>query len=219
VTTPRPTGVVPSSEQAAQLWTIADLAQRERWARDAQDWALLEESYYPQSRIFLTWFDGPAAEFVAASRAMAQVPGGHATHDLGPTLVDVNGDRALADTRCAILFRREFEGVACELTAYCRHVSRVEREDGRWRLRTLVGVYEKNTLAPVVPGTAPRLDLDRLATYRRSYDFQAYHRAQSGHTVHHDRPGVDRPDLMERLVEADRQWLSGADVELGVAAP
>lgn len=212
-------GDLPTAARSADVAAIVDLAQRERWARDVQDWESLEKSYYPESRIFLSWFDGPAAEFVAASKAMAAVAGGHAVHDLGPTLVELVGDRALADTRCAILFRRHFEGVECDMTAYCRHVSRVEKRDGRWRLRSLVGVYEKNTIVPVIPGKAPALDLDRLATYRRSYDFQCYHRAQGGHPVNDDRPGVDRPDLIAALVEADRAWLAGGDVPLGVGSP
>lgn len=87
---------------------------------------------------------------------MGEEPGGHAVHVLGPTLVHVNGNRALADTGCTILMRRAVGGVECDLTSYCRHHSRVERHGNGWRLRTLVGVYENNTLAPVVPAGSRR---------------------------------------------------------------
>jgi hypothetical protein len=195
---------------------IAELAQAERRARDDKDWQLMLDCYHADSRIFLSWIDGMAAEFVAASRRMAERPGGHALHQNGFTLVRLEGNRALADTPCAILMRRLFDGVECDLTGYCRHRSRVERRDGRWRLRSLVGVYEKNTLVPVLPGTAPKLDEQRLAGYRPSYNFQCYHREQEGNTPFSDRPGLDRPDLVTALEAADRAWLSGADVALGV---
>jgi hypothetical protein len=202
--------------ELADKFLIAELAQRERRARDDKDWQLMLDSYHAESRIFLSWIDGPAARFVAASRRMAERPGGHALHQNGVTLVQLNGDRALADTPCAILMRRRFDGVECDLTGYCRHRSRVERRDGRWRLRSLVGVYDKNTLVPVLPGTAPKLDGERLAGYRPSYNFQCYHREQEGNAAFADRPGRDRPDLVEALEAADRAWLSGRDVPLGV---
>lgn len=196
---------------------IADLAQIERVARDRRQWQLMADCYHPDgSRVFLSWFDGDAATFIAASKAMGEEPGGHVVHSLGPTLVRVDGDRALAETGCTILMRRMVGGVECDLTSYCRHHSRVERYHGGWRLRTLVGVYEKNTLASVVPGTIPAIDVEVLATFRRSYDYQSYFRAQGGKAVHDDRPGLDRPESVDQLLSAEERWLSGADVPLGV---
>jgi len=216
---------VTSASSAADLadvltdkFLIAELAQAERRARDARDWQLMLDCYHADSRIFLSWIDGTADEFVLASQRMAERPGGHALHQNGATLVRLNGDRALADTPCAILMRRLFDGVECDLTGYCRHRSRVERRGGRWRLRSLTGVYEKNTLVPVLPGTAPKLDEQRLARYRPSYNFQCYHREQEGNTPFSDRPGLDRPDLVKALESADQAWLSGQDLPLGVGA-
>ena len=207
------------AEVLADKFLVAELAQAERRARDAKDWRLMLDCYHGDARIFLSWIDGPPADFVNRSQRMAEVPGGHAIHQNGVTLVQLNGDRALADTACAILMRRLFDGVECDMTSYCRHRSRVERRAGTWRLLSLVGVYEKNTLAPAVPGTAPKLDERRLAGYRPSYNFQCYHREQEGNTAFNDRPGTDRPDLVEALEAADQAWLSGANVPLGVARP
>jgi SnoaL-like protein len=204
------------AEVLADKVLIAELAQAERRARDAKDWQLMLDCYHGDARIFLSWIDAGPAEFVRRSQRMAEVPGGHAIHQNGVTLVRLSGDRALADTSCAILMRRHFDGVECDMTSYCRHRSRVERRDGTWRLLSLAGVYEKNTLAAVLPGTAPKLDERRLAGYLPSYNFQCYHREQEGNTAFSDRPGTDRPDLVEALESADQAWLSGADVPLGV---
>lgn len=196
---------------------IIDLAQRERLARDNRQWKLMQECYHPEgTRVFLSWIDGTADRFIAASKAMGEEPGGHAVHSLGPTLVRVEGDRALAETGCTILMRRTVEGVQCDLTSYCRHHSRVARYGDGWRLLTLVGVYEKNTLAPVIPGQAPPIDADLLKSLRDSYDYQSYFRVRQGKPVHHDRPGLDRPDLVARFLEAEEKWLSGENVPLGV---
>ncbi|MFI5960343.1 nuclear transport factor 2 family protein [Cryptosporangium sp. NPDC051539] len=198
-------------------FTIAELAQTERMARDTKQWDLMASCYVEaRSRVFLSWIDGTADEFIAASRRMGEEPGGHALHSNGPSLVRVEGDRALVETPCAILFRRVFSGVACDMTSYCRHHSRVSRIDGAWRLETFVGVYEKNMLAPVIPGTPLPLDLELLARMRASYAFQSYFRAQEGKPVRSDRPGVDRPDLVTRFRNAEEAWLAGADVPLGV---
>ncbi|WP_433365514.1 nuclear transport factor 2 family protein [Streptosporangium sp. CA-115845] len=207
-----------SSAEWLDKLLITELAQTERVARDTRQWDLMTDCYHPDSRVFLSWFDGTAAEFIAASKAMGEEPGGHATHSLGPTLVRIAGDRALADTSCAILFRRVFAGVECDMVSYCRHHSRVERVGDRWRLRSFVGVYEKNTLVPVIPGQAPAIDTGKLATFRSSYAFQSYFRAQQGKRVYDDRPGLDRPDLVARFRDAEERWLSGEDVPLGVGA-
>lgn len=205
------------SDELADKLAVIELAQAERVARDNRDWAGMLRSYHPAgSRVFLSWIDGGAEEFVAASKAMGQEPGGHAIHTLGPTIVRIAGDRALADTGCAILMRRTVEGVRCDLTSYCRHYSRVERYGDEWRLRTLVGVYEKNTLVPVIPGQVPQLDTALLETFRDSYDYQSYFRARAGKPVFANRPGLDRPDLVARFREAEERWLAGADVPLGV---
>ncbi len=196
---------------------ITELAQGEWARRDARQWDRLLDCYHPDARVVVTWFDGSAEEFVQRSRDPAHAGRGRTVHQLGPSLVELDGDRALVDTACAILIRRHVEGVACDVTAYCRHRSRVERLDGQWRLHSLVGVYYKNTLTPVVPGTAPKLDTDRLSRYRPSYDFQCYYREQQGEPVFSNRPGLDRPDLIEKLETADSAWLSGQNLPLGIA--
>ena len=207
------------NHEAIDRLEIAELAQFERLARDAQRWDELAACYRDdEARVYLSWFDGTVADFIEASRRMAEEPGGHAGHFNAPSIVRVAGDRAVVETPCAILFRLTFAGVECDMTAYCRHHSRVQRVEGRWRLASFVGVYEKNVLAPVIPGAVPSIDAATLKGFRRSYAYQAYFRAQEGKAVHDDRPGVDRPDLVARFLDAENTWLGGADIPLGVGS-
>lgn len=202
---------IPDHALAEQLdkLAIAELAQQERAARDARQWDRLLDSYHPDSRVSVSWFDGTAAEFVEASRRMVAKPGGGSIHQVGVTLVELSGARALADTGCAILIRCVLEGVECDLTAYCRHRSRVERRDGRWRLCTLIGVYQKDTLVPVNPNVVPKLDVEKLRSYRDSYRHLSYYAAETGYLPSDEKPGIDRPDLVQELITADQAWLRG----------
>jgi hypothetical protein len=197
----------PGPAEMVDKLAIIELVQLERFGRDTREWGLMADCYAKESRVWLSWFDGNALEFIEASRKMSEQPGGEAIHELGPTLVTLNGDRAIADTSCTILMRRVFEGVECDLTVYCRHRSRVERVDGTWKLRTLVGIYQKNTLAPVVPGQLPAIDVEKLSSFRLSYNYQSYYRAAQGHVPFDDRPGIDRPELVNELVSSDLAWL------------
>lgn len=190
---------------------IQELAQQERAARDARDWDRLLDSYHSDSRVSVSWFDGTAADFVEGSRSMVAKPGGGSVHQVGVTLVELDGDRALADTGCAILIRCTLDGVECDIAAYCRHRSRVERRDGRWRLRTLIGVYQKDTLVPTNPNIVPELDEKELASYRASYKYLSYYAAHTGYEPSDAKPGIDRPDLVQELTDADRAWLRGGD--------
>lgn len=194
--------------ELADKFAVVELAQFERFGRDTDQWKLMADSYSDESRVWLSWFDGSAIEFIKASREMSSQSGGQAIHQLGPTLVELNGNRAIADTGCTILMRRSFEGVECDLTAYCRHRSRVERINGTWKLRTLVGIYQKNVLAPVVPGHIPAIDAEKLASFRASYNYQSYYRAAQGYVPFDDRPGLDRPELVDDLVATDLAWLN-----------
>jgi hypothetical protein len=196
------------AEQLDKL-AIAELAQRERAARDARDWDTLLDSYHEDSRVSVSWLDGTAAGFVEASRQMVAKPGGGSQHQVGVPVVDVHGDRAIAETGCAILIRCELDGVEVDITAYCRHHSRVERRDGVWRLRTLIGVYQKDTLVPTNPNNVPPIDEKELAGYRESYKHLSYYAAHTGYEPSDAKPGIDRPDLVRELVDADEAWLRG----------
>ena len=103
--------------------------------------------------------------------------------------------------------RGEIGGEPCDVTAYCRYRSRAERRGSEWGLVCLVGVYLKDTLAPVRPAGHVALDDARLAQYRDSYRFLSYLADERGHPASQDRPGADRPDLVETLLAADAAWL------------
>ncbi len=189
---------------------VAALIAAERHWRDRGAWDLMARAYCADSVVRLAWFEGSGAEFVAASRAGRR--SGVTRHRLSPSVVTVDGDRALAETPVVVETRTEQDGIEVDLFAYCRYVHRVRRDEGAWRLASVDCVAEKDTMQPVVAGAALDLDPVRLAGYRPSYRFVSYHLATHGGHPPGDLPGDDRPDLCRALYAEAEAWLRSRPV-------
>lgn len=186
---------------------IAELVQTERAARDQGQWDRMAACYHPDSRVSISWIDCSGPDFVAASKA-AFAKGIRHIHQMAPSIVTLNGDRALAETGCAILLGGRIGDVDVTATTQARLFARVERR-GVWRITQLAGLYLKDALATDAPGVFPALDAARLAAYRPSYRYLSYLLAESGKTARDDLPGIDRPALCEAFYRAEGAWLAG----------
>jgi hypothetical protein len=154
-----------------------------------------------------TWFQGSADEFIAASRE-SFARGVRAQHSLGGTSIDIAGDRAVAQTKMAILHRAAIEGVVCDFTCIGRFYDFFARRAGRWGLVLRQPIYEKDRIDPVEPGARPDLDADLLARFPEGYRHLAYLQTRHGFNVKPDMPGLDGPAL-EALYRRGAAWLAG----------
>lgn len=188
---------------------INEVVQRERAYRDQARWDDMRTMYHEDAVVDLSWFKGSGWEFVAASRRLYEA-GRHSAHQMGPTLVSLNGTRALAMTGCAVCLRTHRDGVELELTAHSRLHERLEKRDGEWRLSRMGIVYLRDLLIPVSPVQRVTIDETRLARYRSSYRFLSYLLEQTGVAPRDDLPGEDRPETVEPLLAADECWLQEA---------
>ena len=75
---------------------ITQVVLRERQGRDRGWWAQMAECFHPDSRVTLSWFDGPGAEFVSRSQKMSEM-GIRILHRPSPPAVHVNGDKAVLE--------------------------------------------------------------------------------------------------------------------------
>ena len=175
--------------------------------RDAGDWDRFLTVWHPEGRMMATWFQGTAAEFADISRAGFE-RGVRILHVLGGTSVDVEGDRAIAQTRMAIHQRADVEGVACDVVCTGRFYDFFERRDSRWGLMLRQPIYEKDRLDPIDP--AAHLDLDRelLERFPEGYRHLAYLQTRIGYDVKPDMPGVTGPEL-DALYRRGAAWLAG----------
>ena len=196
---------------------IADLIQRERNARDAGRWDEMASFYHPESSIEVSWFKGSGAEFVARSRKQAekvklQNDGSNRTnfHEMGTSVVDVLGERALAETGCTLHSFFPLDGIPCKLTGFVRLLWRAQKLGDTWMLAGLRCLYVRDYLTACNPNRQPVLDEAELATYRLSYCYVTYNLARLGLEPKNDLPGEDMPETVTAVREGERAWLQGA---------
>lgn len=188
---------------------VAEVVQTERAARDQGQWARMAACFHPDSVVSISWIETSGADFVAASEK-AFAAGMRHLHQMAPTLVTLNGDRALAESGAAILLGGAVGGVEVMVTSHARMHARVERRDGAWKIARLGAVYFEDAMAARIPGETPVLDAARLAGYRPSLRFLSYLLEEGGKTARADLAGIDRPDLVEAMLSAEQAWLNGA---------
>lgn len=187
---------------------VAEVVQTERAARDQGQWARMAACFHPDSVVSISWIETSGADFVAASEK-AFASGMRHLHQMAPTLVTLNGDRALAESGAAILLGGKIDRVEVMVTSHARMHARVERRDGMWKIVRLGAVYFEDAMAARIPGETPVLHAARLAGYRPSLRFLSYLLEEGGKTPRTDLAGIDRPDLVEAMLGADQAWLAG----------
>lgn len=200
----------PLSGEILDKLVIADLIQFERLYRDQQQWEKLRDLYHPDSLVRLGWFIGSGSEYVDASRRLdAPKKGWHIMHVTHPTLVQVQGKRAIAETSTLIVRRTELAGVLVDVTIYCQLYSRVEKRDGIWRILTLDVVYEKDTLVPVYASDHLEINRAELEQGPAAYRFSAYNLKKIGHSVRaEDLYSTDHPERVAQLYSEAETWLA-----------
>ncbi len=189
----------------------------ERWAvwRDAGDWARFATVWHPQGVMMATWFQGPYADFIRVTQE-GWAKGVSILHFLGGSAIEVNGDRAIAQTKMTISQRGQVEGengpVLCDVVCTGRFYDFVVREDGQWQLLHRQPIYEKDRIDPVDPTAVLRLDSQALATFPEGYRHLAYIQTRIGYQVKLDMPILKGPEVQALYARGGR-WLAGAPIE------
>ena len=154
-----------------------------------------------------TWTQGTGDEFIAMSQ-QGWAKGVRILHFLGGNVVDVDGPRAISQTKMTIAQRAPVDGVQCDVVCTGRFYDFFEKREGRWGLVLRQPIYEKDRLDVVTPGAVPKLDADLLAGFPEGYRHLAYLQTRIGYTVKRDMPGLDGPEV-ERLYRDGADWLAG----------
>ena len=183
----------------------------ENWAvwRDAGDWERFATVWHDDGWMTATWFQGPAREFIAVSRAGFE-RGVNILHFLGGFSCDIAGDRAVAQTKMTINQRAPVDGVLVDVVCTGRFYDFLEKRAGRWGMVRRQPVYEKDRLDPVDPAATLKLDADRLATFPEGYRHLAYLQSKNGFSIKGNLPGLRGPAI-ETLYHEGRAWLDGSE--------
>ena len=187
---------------------IRDLV--ENWAvwRDAGDWERFATVWHDDGFMMATWFQGPAAEFIRVSREGFE-RGVSILHFLGGTSIDINDQRAIAQTKMTISQRAEVHGVRCDVVCTGRFYDFLEMRNDRWGIVLRQPIYEKDRLDPLDPAATLHLDFAQLAGFPAGYRHLAYVQTEIGFTVKRDMPTLKGPEV-ECLYAAGAAWLAGS---------
>ena len=189
---------------------ITQLVLRERQGRDRGWWDEMEQAFWPDSRVTISWYDGDGPGFLAASKAMSG-RGVSSVHRMSPPVVRVAGDRGWAEAPATIEARGAVDGVLADLVSAARLNYRLVRRDGRWGIVSLECVYERDTLTPALPGAAvsvPGAELDR---FRPSYALLSWYLSRAGYQVATSLLGDDEPAARDAFYARTWAWLRGAE--------
>ena len=184
---------------------ISQLVLGEREARDMGWWGRMADCFDQDSRVRISWIDGTGEAFVRGSIDMA-ARGMKATHRVGPPVVRVRGDRAIASLAGIIDIPAVVGGVEAVLSSHARFLYRLHRRDGRWRIAFFDAVYMRDELVPAIPGQVVSVPPAEVAAYRPSYRMLCYLLSLTGYVPNQDLAGEDRPETAAALIDEVYGW-------------
>jgi SnoaL-like domain len=191
--------------EAANVSAITQLILRERESRDLGRWKEMRECFHDDALIRISWITGNADEFVNGSIDMAR-RGVLAKHRLGPVLVRIGKERAVATLSGAIDIPVKVGDIEAQLSSYARFLYRAERRAGEWKLSGFDGAYIRDELVPAIPGQSLRVPPEALTGFRQSYRMLSYVLTLSGYQVNTALPGDDQPETVRALAKELFDW-------------
>ncbi len=182
----------------------------ENWVlwRDSANWDRFATVWHPDGWMTATWFQGPARDFIAASREGFE-RGVHILHILGGWTCDVVGDRAISQTKMTIHQRAPLDGVPVDVACIGRFYDFFEKWEGRWVIVRRQPIYEKDRLDAVDPAATVKLDTELLLQFPEGYRHLAYVQSKNGFLVKKGLPGLRGPEVQKLYIEG-KEWLDGS---------
>ena len=187
---------------------IAEVVQN--WAvwRDAGDWERFRTVWHEDGWMSATWFQGPADQFIAVSKAGFE-KGVNILHFLGGISVDAAGERAISQCKMTISQRGPLEGETVDVVCTGRFYDFFERRNGAWKIVRRQPIYEKDRLDPLDPQSKLVLEPGLLASFPEGYRHLAYLQTKLGFKIKMDMPQL-KGSVVQALYARGKRWLEGA---------
>ncbi|MGD9922375.1 MAG: nuclear transport factor 2 family protein [Pseudorhodoplanes sp.] len=181
----------------------------ENWAvlRDARLWDEFRKVWHDDGVMQATWFQGSCDEFIKVSQEGYE-KGVRILHFLGGMRIEINANRAIAQTKMTISQRGPVDGVLCDVVCTGRFYDFLEKRFSKWGFVLRQPIYEMDRCDPVDPSATLTLDQDILGLYPEGYRHLAYLQHKIGYKVKRDMPGLDGPEI-EALYARGKDWLAG----------
>lgn len=180
------------------------------WAvwRDAGDWERFRTVWHEDGWMTATWFQGPAEKFIEVSKTGFD-KGVSILHFLGGTSVELNGERAIAQTKMTISQRASVDGVLVDVVCTGRFYDFFEKRKNKWAIVRRQPIYEKDRMDPLDPAARLTLDAGLLARFPEGYRHLAYLQTRIGYSIKLDLPQLKGP-VVAALYVHGQAWLEGA---------
>lgn len=184
----------------------------DNWAiwRDAGMWEKFRTVWHDEGRMMATWTQGTADEFIAMNKE-GWKRGVSILHFLGGFTADIQGTRAVTQTKMTISQRGDVHGVSCDVVCTGRFYDFLEKRDGKWGMCLRQPIYEKDRLDAVDRNAELVLDQLLLDQFPIGYRHLAYIQTKVGYEVEKNMPGL-KGDRVEELYAEGEKWLSGAAI-------
>jgi hypothetical protein len=182
----------------------------QNWAlwRDAGDWERFRTVWHDDGWMTATWFQGPAEKFIEVSKAGFD-KGVSILHFLGGSSVDVQGDRAVAQTKMTISQRGQVDREMVDVVCTGRFYDFFEKRTQRWAIVRRQPIYEKDRMDPLDPSAALVLEKSLLNSFPEGYRHLAYLQTKLGFSIKQELPQL-KGAAVERLYRHGKAWLAGA---------
>jgi hypothetical protein len=190
----------------------------QNWAlwRDAGDWERFRTVWHDDGWMTATWFQGPAEKFIEVSKAGFD-KGVSILHFLGGSSVDVQGNRAVAQTKMTISQRGPVDGEMVDVVCTGRFYDFFEKRPsttgnasgGRWAIVRRQPIYEKDRMDALDPSAVVVLEKNLLSSFPEGYRHLAYLQTKLGFKIKQELPQLKGP-AVERLYRHGKAWLAGA---------
>ncbi len=201
-----------SAASVADEFAVRRVRQVWAFARDHGEWETMRACFHPDAQILVSWFAGPASEFMARTIAMAadRRPEELSKHWIGNMRSAIKGDRAILETDAQVLGRDFLDGHLFDLTMWVRMYDRIERRDGQWRILRMTVIYDKDRLDPVIPGSVPPAYFASVpvAGAESGIAYMRFRQTKKGRVVPPNLV-VGGSDGERRLKEETNVWLNG----------
>jgi hypothetical protein len=182
----------------------------ENWAvwRDAGDWERFATVWHDDGVMMATWFQGPWADFIRVTQE-GWAKGVSILHFLGGSSVDVQGRRAVAQTKMTISQRGQVDREMVDVVCTGRFYDFFEKRSERWAIVRRQPIYEKDRMDPVDPSAALVLEKSLLNSFPEGYRHLAYLQTKLGFSIKQELPQL-KGAAVERLYRHGKAWLAGA---------
>jgi len=162
---------------------IRDLV--ENWAlwRDAGFWDKFRTCWHDDGVMMATWTQGTGAEFIEITKK-GFYGDSSILHFLGGTTIELNGDRAIVQTKMTISQRAPVHEVWVDVVCTGRFFDFIEKRDDVWRVLLRQPIYEKDRMDPVKSSdlTPDYFENMSLSEFPEACKFMCYRHSKRGLT-------------------------------------